>query len=73
MSNFKNLAIEKSKMLTKLKIIDINENISRQQLESIFKTPSTTKSITKPASKPIKPKKNVNSTSVTIYDEFEKS
>ena len=43
MASLKNLTIEDLKMLTKTRNIQGYKNISRQQLECIFTTPSTPK------------------------------
>ena len=43
MSSFENLTIEELKILAKARSIDGYENMSRQQLDHIFKTPSISK------------------------------
>ena len=43
MSSFENLTIEELKILAKASSIDGYENMSRQQLDHIFKTPSIPK------------------------------
>ena len=78
MSSFEKLTLEELKMLAEARSINRYENMSRQQVESIFTRPSTPKSTSKPALKPkkptpfLKPKKH-EPTSITIDEEFEKS
>ena len=56
MESFENLAVNELKLLAKARIIDGYKNMSRQQLESIFTTPSPPKPT--PKSKP-RPKKRM--------------
>ena len=52
MENLEKLTMEKSKMLAKARGKDGHKNMSRQQRENTFTTPSTSKPAPKLASKP---------------------
>ena len=71
MTSFEILEIEELRILAKFRNLDGHKNISRQQLESIFETPSATKLTLTPKSKPVSRPKKFSPISIN-KDELEK-